>query len=86
MKHCLDCGVPLPEESPACKLRCTECAKKRHAIQNAESKRRSRNRTSEAIRKQKASHEKSSTRISDIGKLAKEAGMSYGQYVSKYRV
>ena len=83
MKYCLDCGIPLPN-CHATRLRCAECAKKRHNMLRNESKRRVRRERNGTA--QKEAHEQSVRGLADISRLASEAGLSYGQYVSKYRV
>ena len=82
MRACLDCGEPLPEGCSKNKQRCDVCARKRHTEQCREHDAR--------IREERRSHHakkaSGTTRnmsLVEAAKAAREAGLSYGQYVAR---
>ena len=78
MRTCLDCGEPLPENCGKNRLRCDACSRTREK-ELCYIRHRDRNRKKKA---QQKAQEKTSVSLSEIARKAKEAGVSYGEYVA----
>lgn len=79
MRVCMDCGEPLPKGCRSNKLRCAACQRVRHNAMTRELHRAEyRKEIMPAERKPTAA-----LSLSDVARSAREAGLSYGKYVSK---
>ena len=80
--HCLDCGVEFPVGTSKNRVRCDECKRQhRRTLDRERYKQRM------LDDKLKVREERAPTNsLAEVARAAIQAGMSYGQYVSRYRV
>ena len=80
--HCIECGIQFPEGTCKNKMRCDEC--RREHRRKLDRERYEQKKLDEKLREKEERAPKNS--LLAIVRAAAEMNMSYGEYVSKYRV